>query len=327
MTLRPTPWLLPPLLLLACDAGEKAQETCEVTVAGTLPASGTEQMYRDPFGFELSAPDPSAVLSTDVPGHQEVSEDGLTVTWVPDAPLAPSTPYTASLSWCGGTEDLSFSTSALGTPLNDPQALVGQVYELDLPHANIVSPAGLGGILGPMLAVVLAEVVSVSETDLDVLGAVAVTGSDPAVEDYCTPTIDFPPGDFAEQPFFHLGPADVDLVVSGAIVTVGDLEISGTFSSDGTYFGGGVFSGLVDTRPLSLVQNPEGDGSDLCVLVSGLGIECAACPTDGAAFCLSLLADGITAQARADADVTEVLGYNCEGCAEGPPAPDATCEG
>ena len=115
--------------------------------------------------------------------------------------------------------------------------------------------------------------------------------------------------------------------MNGVIVTVGDLELTGTFSADGSYFGGGVFTGLVDTRPLSLAQNPEGDGTDLCVLVSGFGVACADCPTDGEPFCLSLVADGITAEAREGADVVEVLEYNCEGCADGPPAPDAVCEG
>lgn len=320
------PLLLLPLVTSACDGGGKTEDLCEVTVSGTLPAAGDAAGYRDPFGFLLSAPDPAAVITTDVPGQQATSDDGLTVTWVPDSPLAPETAYHASLTFCGGTQDLDFTTSDLGKPLIDPQALVGRVYAVNLPEANIVSPAGLGGFLGPMLAVVLAEVVAVSDTDLDVLGAVAVTGSAPPVEDYCTPTIDFPPGAFAEQPYFHLGPADVDLVVSGSIVTVGDLELTGTFSADGSYFGGGVFTGLVDTRPLSLAQNPDGDGSDVCVLVSGLGVECANCPTDGQPFCLSLIADNITAQATAGGDVVEVLGYNCEGCADGPPAVDATCE-
>jgi hypothetical protein len=312
------------LLLAACAGSDPKAESCGVSVTGTLPAS--DLYYRDPFGFTLSAADPTATITTSVAGHQEVSEDGLTVWWIPAAPLAPLTSYDATLTTCDGATDATFTTTALGLPLEDRDALLGRVYDVALPDAHIVQPEGLGGILGPMLAVVLAEVVSVSATDLDVLGAVAVTGSDPAVEDWCTPTIDFPPGAFDEQPFFHLGPTNVDLVVAGSIVTVGDLELSGTFAADGSSFGGGVFTGLVDTRPLSLVENPEGDGSDLCNVVAGLGIECEVCPTDSQPYCLSILADQIEAQAVA-AEVGEVLGYNCDGCEAGPPEPDAECEG
>jgi hypothetical protein len=52
-------------------------------------------------------------------------------------------------------------------------------------------------------------------------------------------------------------------------------------------------------------------------------------PADDARYSASLplSSHDITALARPDADVVEVLGYNCEGCTEGPPAEDAVCEG
>lgn len=329
--MRPTRLLLLALSFAACtDKGDDTGSTatqCTATVASTFPASGEEQFYRDDFGFVLSAPDASASIVTDVPGTLSVSEDGLTLAWVPTEPLAPSTAYTASLEWCGGSAPLSFSTSALGTPLADPGAILGNVYELDLPNANIVQPAGIGGVLSTLLEVVLTEVVVVTADEVDVLGAVAVPNSDPATEDYCIPTIDFPAADFSEQPFLHLGPADVDLVVSGAIVTVGDLELTGAFAADGSHLGNGVLTGLVDTRPLSLAQNPEGDGSDICELVGSFNVECEPCVSDGQAFCLDLRAEDIVAELRVDADLVEITGYNCEGCESAPPAEDAVCEG
>jgi len=319
------------LALAACsDKGDDTGLTsaeCTATVVSTFPAAGEEHFYRDPFGFVLSAPDAGASITTDVPGSLSVSEDGLTLSWVPSSPLSPSTSYLATLNSCGGTTELAFSTSVLGTPLADPTSILGNVYELDLPNANVVQPEGIGPVLSTLLEVVLTEVVAVTASEVDVLGAVAVPNSNPATEDYCVPTIDFPAADFAEQPFFHLGPADVDLVVSGAIVTVGDLELTGAFASDGSYLGNGVLTGLVDTRPLALVENPEGDGSDICELVGSFNVECQPCPSDGAAFCLDLRAEDIVAQLRADIDLVEVTGYNCEGCESGPPADGAVCEG
>ena len=47
------------------------------------------------------------MVVTDIPGTQEVSADGLWITWTPSAPLAPSTAYTATLDALNGGDTLA----------------------------------------------------------------------------------------------------------------------------------------------------------------------------------------------------------------------------
>ncbi len=170
------------LLLLAsgCDNGGKDSEvtdiTCDVTVT-TYPASGAaDHYYMDPIEFYLSDVDASATVSSEIAGTTSVSEDGKTVTFTPDAPLSPSTAYSVTLDYCGGAAELSFTTSALGTEIADPNTLVGKTYNVNLADANIVSPAGVGSILGSVLTTPILIGVISAGSSLEMIGAIGVEG-------------------------------------------------------------------------------------------------------------------------------------------------------
>lgn len=301
----PRSLLLLPFFLAACattdkdDSGSATNPTgdnCDTTVQ-TIPMSGAaDAYYRGDIEFWLSEVDSTATITTDIPGTLFKSDDGLVLKWVLSAPLTPSTAYSATLSYCGGEVVLDFTTSALGAPLADASALVGNTYVVDLTAARIVEPPGIGDVLtGYLTTDILIGVSAVGASDIEMIGAIAVEDSDPAMQDMCTETIDFPTASFTESPFFSIGPDDTTFVVSDIEVNIQDLLVNGTFSADGNYFDGGVLSGVIDTRPLAGLVD-ESDPNSICALAVSFGAICEDCPADGEPYCLSLVADQIYAE-------------------------------
>ncbi|MFZ5481004.1 MAG: hypothetical protein ACOZNI_29855 [Myxococcota bacterium] len=322
--------LLLPALLIGCPGpNEKADDTgedqdtnaCgeeEVIIDETIPAQGsTSHYYMADLEFHLSDPDPTgATIVTDIPGTQMESEDGEIIYWVLDAPLEPSTSYCATLEYCGGDAEICFSTSALGTPLSDPQILVDRTYALDLQNARIVVPEGIGSVLTSYLTQdILVGVASIEGSDIQMNGAIGVEGADPPAQDYCDPTIAFPVADFSASPYFQIGPQTTTLSVAGFEIEIQDLEITGTFASDGSYFGGGTLSGTIDTRPLvGLVDDSTNpDPNTICDLATSFGASCVDC-SDGEPYCLTLVADQINADEVSGLTIMEVGGNDCTGC-------------
>lgn len=299
------------------DNGGNGGDGCGITVDSTIPSQDSaDAYYRADIEFTLSDPDSTAALTTDIPGHQEPSEDGLTVKWVPDAPLSPSTAYSVTLDYCGGSVQLDFTTSDLGTSMSDPSILVGRTYVLALGDARIVEPAGIGSVLSSYLTTdILLGVSTVTDTSLDIIGAVAVADVTPDVQDFCTPTIPFPTADFSEQPFFTVGPQTTTLAVAGYEIEIGDLNVTGTFAADGSYFDGGTLSGTIDTRPLAPLIDDSGNEGAICDLAVNFGAECEACSSDGEPYCLTLVADQILAEQLPDTELREVGQSDCVDCA------------
>jgi hypothetical protein len=234
------PLLFLPFLLTACPAtGDDSKATddtgpgtgdtsCGVTIDETIPSSGaTDADYRAAIEFHLSDADSTATATSSIAGTTQLSDDSETVYFIPNEPLEPSTSYTVTLNYCGGSADLSFTTSSLGTPLSDPSILVGKTYSLDLAGARIVEPDGIGSVLTSYLTqVILVGVTSVDGSSIEMMGAIGAEGSDPPTQDTCTETIDFPTADFSDQPFFTVGPQDTTLSVAGYDITIGELNIT-----------------------------------------------------------------------------------------------------
>ncbi len=292
--------LLPVLSLIACggdDAKDSGTETesCTITVTTTPTLNSVDAYYRGNIEFHLSAADETATIETDIPGAKTVSADGKTISWVPSAPLTPSTAYKATLHYCGGDVELNFTTSSLGTAVADTAALAGNVYALSLADANIVQPAGVGPLLASQLGdqVILVGVSGVSGDSLEMLGAVAKDGA--TTQDYCNPSIPFPTASFA-NPYFEIAPeGDLTLSVMNTDITIQNLEITGTFASDGSAFGGGTLSGRIDTRPFAPFLNPEAPSPGaVCDFAASLNIECEPC-ADNEPYCLTIVANEITA--------------------------------
>ncbi len=299
---------LPALLLFAvaagcsgkdADSGAAADEGCGLTIDTTYPENNaTDFYYRGAIEFYLSDADPTATASVEgVDGTSSLNEDEDVVTFTPSSPLAPSTTYTATLASCNSEDaSITFTTSELGGAV-DPSGLVGNSYALDLKTGRIVIPEGVGTVLEAYLDyTIFLGVTSADSSSLQIMGAVA-SEDDPTMQDYCTPTLDFPEANFAEAPYFQIGPETTTLSVAGYSITIDDLLVSGDFAPSGEWVGGATLAGSIDTRPLVslLDDDPEADDNTVCELVAGFGVDCITC-SDGQPYCLELLVDSLVAE-------------------------------
>ena len=302
---------------------------CEVEeVSPAYPeADGAEFYYRGHVEFVFDGIDEDATITvTDgaggaVDGSTSWEENKLS--FAPTAPLAPSTQYSATLSHCGGDSTIGFMTGTLGSALDANVDLTNKTYVVDLDSARFVKPAGVGGLLLGMLEqYILLGVTSVSDTEIQMLGAISKSKEDEN-QDTCDPSINFPTAaDFTTAPFFSVGPESTELSVAGISVVINDLMIAGDFASDGSYIGGAILAGLLDARDLAgvLVDNgliEDDDPNAVCELIATFGVLCEAC-TDGEDYCLSIYVDQITAR-ESDQTLIQVDSCDAETCDEGCP--------
>ncbi len=217
-----------------------------------------------------------------------------------DQHLQPSTPYTATITWDGGTPtDLDFQTSAVGAPLNDPEmTLTGGDFRLDLASATFTEPPGVGSLLAQYISDVH-MVFHIDGLD-DVAGTVEVysglleeDGND-YVQDMCVPTTDFPTGDWS-NPYLEIGPADVEVDMEGYGMPLTGLTIGGSFTVDGLSIAGGTYDAQMDTRALDPLIDPDADPGATCDLMATLGISCEPCADGSGTFCLTISAQDVAA--------------------------------
>ena len=307
------PLLIAMLGLAACN-GDKSEDSgevidpgnpCTVEVSSTVPsADAVDAYYRADIEFHLSEADETASLTvTDaggaaVDGTSWTSDDGTVVYFTPTDALAPSSSYTATLDMCQDKDDpkspaISFTTSSLGEAVECE--LSGRTFLVDLANARFVKPEGVAELLlGQLEDDILMGVMSESDTEVEMLGAL---GS-PDGQDYCTPTIDFPVADYTNAPYFSVGPQDTAIAAAGYDIEISNLMISGTFAGDCGSFGGGVLGGELDARILGVLLGElvgTEDPDEVCTLLTGFGVTCGACASDGEPYCIEILADQLTA--------------------------------
>ncbi len=299
------------------ETGDSTVAECGNTIDETVPENGaTDAYWRSDIEFILDDPDessPSIVLmqgETEVAGSSWTNEDMDVVYFTPDAPLAPSTAYTATLSYCTGDAPIEFTTSDLGTPL--AADIMSKTYVIDLASARFVEPAGVGELIGEFVTMnVLVGVAAIDGSAITMMGALSVEGG--TDQDFCTPTFDLS-ADFTETPFFVIAADSIELSVAGYTIPLQDFEVSGTFAADGSYFGGGVLAGMVDARDIVDMIDEVDSYEDACNLTASFGAPCIACD-DGVEACLALRADQILAEENPGQvleEVTEKGHPNCE---------------
>ncbi len=305
-----------------------AEPACDVegTALGYPTADGaTDFYYRGAVEFVFDGIDEDATI--ELADGAGAAVDGTTA-WVdsnlvfsPAAPLAAQADYSATLTHCAGTSTVTFRTGTLGAALDDGIDLVGNTYVVSLDGARFVKPAGVGSLLLGMLEQdILLGVVAVSDTEIQMMGAISQTDS--TDQDMCEPSIDFPEAaDFTSAPFFSIGPQDTTLSAAGYDISISDLNFAGDFTSDGGQIGGAILSGEIDARDLvgALVGGgllEEEDPDAVCDLIGTFGVSCEPCASDSQAYCLSIYVDQITANVD---DQTLVAQDECnpEECSEG----------
>ena len=290
---------------------DTAIEDCS-TLQATVPEDGDRDVYyRDEL--ELEFDDAPADLSVDVPGVSGSlveQDDGDTVYWIPSGGLEPDTDYEVELSWCGGYRavTLEFTTSDYGRPLT--ASVEGRVYRVDVSSGRVRIPSGVGSVMEQYLdAETLIEVAGASGSQLELRAA--PVDEDTTEQDMCAAVVDLPSADFSENPYFEVGPLDVQMDIAGMTVEVIDQYTAGTFAPDGSSIGGLRMSGEIDTRSMSDLVGSEDPGA-ICELVQGFGVDCIDCSSDGQPYCMQTEIVDVVAERESGSLVETSRNGTCE---------------
>jgi hypothetical protein len=304
---------------------------CDGMARVLSPASdGQSDFYfRDDIAFEINQGEEEAEITLadaqgePVPGTTWLDVVVLTEGWTrlvftPDGPLAPSTGHTATLSYCGGSPTVDFSTSALGTPVHSPEVISGRTYEINLSAARVTQPSQVAQALLSLVdhsLMVFVDHADLNGLDLTIAAADKITG----IQDTCIPTLNMEvEGDLSGPPTFSVGPVDFEFDLAGYGVTLFDATIDATFAADGSYFAGGHLSGTLDARDIvdALAGRdvlPIEDADAICEVISQVGLECTPC-ADGAVLCLNIEVEQIKGELT-EHPIEVVSDFDChEGC-------------
>lgn len=320
-------WVLSLGLGLSCD-GDKDSATCLSTLYGTFPAYGaTAADLASPIRFTIARADPTATITTTIPGTQvvETQADGLTtdVLWVPDAPLSPDTDYRLELGWCDGVAALDFHTLALGAAPDTAQ-LATRSWAIFLQNGRVAQPAEAGDAVVEQLVLpaILLSVTSVEGTAIHLRAGLSTAMAATGPQNWCAATMEMV-GDYSLAPYFIVTADEMALPVNDEVTTIRDVRITGTFADDGSRIDHLTLWGQIDVRQGSTSTGYTPD--ELCTSVMPqLGVYCEPC-ADSLKYCMTLGFDEITAP-EAGSALDPVPGNNCESCSTQAPASDAVCE-
>jgi len=278
-------------------------DTCGIQVDSSAPNSGDGDVsWWTGVTFTLDDNDPTASISvtsqagSDIPGTSSVVDNE--VIWSADTNLEPDTTYSATLDWCGGLQDIQFSTAPTGEPLETDVS--GETFALDLGTAEWIKPEGVGSLLGG--GIDQSILVGVQEASEDVDFIIAIPDGDTDEQDYCLPTLDFEPTSFEYSPNFRLGPVDMPISMMGYSLTIYEMDISGVFVSDGSGMEDVKLAGAIDLRDIGdalgeLTGGMLSDADSACDLIVMFGVSCNPCPDDGEPLCIDVELDDVLATA------------------------------
>lgn len=276
--------------LLACapaDLPGDSGPTCDVTIDSTDPSDGAvDHYFRGPLLFELSEPDPTAVVVASFPGTQTV--DGNYVVYTPDEPLDPNTEYTVGFDYCHGAPEITFMTSDLGESVEDTEALLGNTYAIDFSEGRFLEGDDIGELLSTFFGrSLLIQVLAYDEDGMDIRVAVSERGGDD--QEVCRRTLDIEGMDITESPYFSFQTDEFSFGAYEGELTFLDFQVDGTFAADGSAVGGVGFSLTLKVSELVPILG-VGDEDELCELADQMGVECVVC---GGGTCVTISADSI----------------------------------
>jgi hypothetical protein len=271
---------------------------CTPVVQSITPAEGvTDWYWRDAPRVAVTARDAAFTVrlieasGKEIPTTAAWSDTTISFDLRFDGGLSPDTEHVLQITDCSGTHERRFTTSSFGHPIDGgPSALAGNTYNMDLFGATWIQPARLGGIIGLYFQTpVLVGVEWAASGRIDLLGAPGYTDYQGRIlQDDDQPTWDFPLSSFDDAPYFSNEAAVVNLDLSGYSLPIHYFALSGTFTADGSAFGGGTLSGIGDTRDLGGLLLQPGNNNAVCNLAAGLNVPCIPCPSDNEPYCLAV---------------------------------------
>ena len=280
------------------DVSDGDSPTCSISVDRTSPSNGAmDHYYRDPIEFQLSEPDPSAEFVSDIIGTTTVSDDGLTVTLVPDGNLSPSTEYTVALDYCFGAPEIMFTTSHYGAPLSPSVDLENRTYVLDLNAGDYTIGTDAGELFGAVFRhKILFELQEVEGTKVEVLAAITQRDTSTVDQDMCARTIFMDDVDIGGMPFFFGSVEDYEFGALDGVIRFSQFDFYGTIASDGESIGGLGYVATMGVEEIAELLPDFGDVDDFCVLAENLGIPCEPCPAESDRTCITIAAEHIQAE-------------------------------
>lgn len=291
------------LLLAACDPKTTPDDTalddtaaeCGIVVDAIVPTdASTGHLGSQPVEVELSAADPTAVLSLDAPGEL-VRFDGDERLWfLPDPPLAAGSTHTATLDWCGGQISWTFTTdAAVGAPLGGLD-LTDRSWELDLSRARWNAPALTGTVDLGMLGIA-GFAAGVSRHDGAEVDLRLANLDEEGAQDTCSRTPEIP-GATLTDGWIQWGPADLSFAAyDGAIALESTTLVAGVTEGGGMLAGAQVHT-WVDIASVAALVGVESEAEG-CAFFESFGAMCEPCPGSDHQ-CIELWVDGIEGPAR-----------------------------
>ncbi len=161
----------------------------------------------------------------------------------------------------------------------------------------MTEPPGVGSVLAPYLAdfYLLMSPSNFTASTVDLLFAVGMDDGGTVVQSPEYPTFDFMGAMWTDPMFATKAGGDITIDAGdGLIITLNDAAFGGYFSDGGNMMVNGTLSGQADTRSFDSLLGDEVGA--VCELLGSLGIECEVCPADGQPYCLTLVAEDITAE-------------------------------
>jgi hypothetical protein len=113
--------------------------------------------------------------------------------------------------------------------------------------------------------------------------------------------------------------------LAGLLVTLQQLEVTGTFLPDGRSLVGGDVRYVMDMRALAPMVDAT-DPNSVCAAAAQFDTTCSACPDSGEPYCLAFHLDHLEGTLVEDLVLDPVSGVNCEACEAAAPPADAVCE-
>lgn len=286
-------------------------------ISGTAPVDGDPTAYyRDPVQVFFAGPVDWAELDLVGPdgpivGATTLSDDGLTLSFDPfdDDPsvhLEPLAEYHAAVEGPGCTASWSFTTSVLGTPLDDDLP-AGATYYVELGFGELLQPVGAESLME--LIELRPFLLSVTEVDGDQIGLRAAPMDDISAEQACAMTVEVTETVAATLDGSHLSlpVTTVDLPVEQELwgdygqqwLPMMQLTVEAEFSPNGQSISHGRLSGVIDGFDVDTLLGLMSGQPDLyaagttCDLLDKLGSPCEACPGHPEQqSCVSFVLDG-----------------------------------
>lgn len=270
------------------DADGTPQVDCDTTVNQVAPLNGaTGHYYLDPIVFTLSEPDDTARIEAEFAGQTTVSDDGLTITYLPDEPLAPSTTYAVTLDYCRGAPTISFTTSEYGAPLEASTELEGATFTLSFTGGEMLIGENAGELMNAIFRwPIMVQILDVDGPYLNVLAGIGLEGVEPVEQNTCARTIEMNQIPTAELPYVSGRVEDTTFGAYGGEIRFESFDFDTTISADGQTIGGMRYEAMFGVDEIVTLLPDFGDVDSLCTLAANLDIPCEPCPSDSALSCI-----------------------------------------